>query len=146
MEIKIAPYYSELFQKSLLLRDKELRKPLGLDLTSVDTSADAHHIHFVAIKDDEVIGIVVLVPNYHPEVGKLRQMATAEKVRGQRVGVALVQKLEEYALANGMNKIELHAREYAKGFYLKLGYEITSEVFYEVGIPHYKMEKSLVLI
>lgn len=134
---------SDFYQKSLLLRDKELRKPLGLDLTSVDISEDSNHIHFVAFEEDEVIGVVVLVPNYHPKIGKLRQMATAEKVRGHRVGVALVQKLEEYALDNGMNKIELHAREYAKGFYLKLDYEITSDVFYEVGIPHYKMEKRL---
>ncbi len=143
MEVQIADCNSDLYKKSLLLRDQELRKPLGLDLTSVDTSSDVNHIHFVAVEDKEVVGIVVLVPNYHPKVGKLRQMATAEKVRGQRIGVALVQKLEEYALANGMNKIELHARDYAKGFYSKLGYIITSDVFYEVEIPHYKMEKSL---
>jgi predicted GNAT family N-acyltransferase len=143
MVIEIAPYSSDFYQKSLQLRDQELRKPLGLDLTSVDTSDDIDHVHFVAVEDEEVVGIVVLVPNYHPKVGKLRQMATAEKVRGQRIGVALVQKLEEYAHENRMNKIELHARDYAKGFYSKLGYKITSDVFYEVEIPHYKMEKNL---
>ena len=143
MVIEIAPYSSDFYQKSLQLRDQELRKHLGLDLTSVDTSDDIDHVHFVAVEDEEVVGIVVLVPNYHPKVGKLRQMATAEKVRGQRIGVALVQKLEEYAHENRMNKIELHARDYAKGFYSKLGYKITSDVFYEVEIPHYKMEKNL---
>lgn len=134
---------SSFYKQSLILRNEILRKPLGLDNSKDDLSFEKDQIHFVAVDNEEVIGVVVLAAD-KPKVGRLRQMATAEKVRGQRIGVALVQKLEEYALANGMNKITLHAREYAKGFYLKLGYEITSDVFYEVGIPHYKMEKSLV--
>jgi len=134
---------SNFYKQSLILRNDILRKPLGLDNSKDDLSFEKDQIHFVAVDNEEVIGVVVLAAD-KPKVGRLRQMATAEKVRGQRIGVALVQKLEEYALVNGMNKITLHAREYAKGFYLKLGYEITSDVFYEVGIPHYKMEKSLV--
>ena len=31
----------------------------------------------------------------------------------------------------------------AINFYIKLGYKITSEVFTEVTIPHYRMEKEL---
>jgi predicted GNAT family N-acyltransferase len=37
----------------------------------------------------------------------------------------------------------MHARESAVGFYEKLGYQINSDVFNEVNIPHYVMEKRL---
>ncbi|MEY2923756.1 MAG: hypothetical protein RLZZ337_296 [Bacteroidota bacterium] len=143
MKIEIAVYNSEWYQKSLKLRDAELRKPLGLNLFEEDLSDEENQIHFVALENEMVVGVVILVPTYEQATGKLRQMATSEEVRGKGYGKALVVALEEYAKQNGMNFILLHAREYAKGFYLKLGYEITSEVFYEVGIPHFEMKKSL---
>jgi predicted GNAT family N-acyltransferase len=142
--IEIAPYQSSLYKQSLVLRDEVLRKPLGLSLESIDTKEDANHIHFVAKEGEEVVGVVVLVPNYKPHVGKLRQMATIEKVRGKGYGIELVKALEDYAAENGMVEIVLHARHYAVGFYEKIGYEICSEVFQEVGIDHYKMRKDII--
>jgi predicted GNAT family N-acyltransferase len=76
-------------------------------------------------------------------VGKLRQMATAKHVRGKGYGVALVQALEKHATEIGIEKIVLHSRHYAVGFYEKLGYQVTSDVFQEVGINHFMMNKQL---
>lgn len=125
------------------LRSEVLRKPLGLTANDPAFSDNDSDFHFVALDGDEVVGIVVLVPNYEPNVSKLRQMATAEKVRGKGFGIALVIALEEYAAELGMYKIVLHSRHYAVGFYEKLGYKITSDVFQEVGIDHYKMVKEI---
>ena len=72
-------------------------------------------------------------------------MATAEKVRGKGYGIQLVKALEEYAAKNGMTSILLHSRHYAAGFYEKLGYKITSDVFQEVGMDHFAMEKEITL-
>ena len=100
-------------------------------------------VHFIALDSSKVVGIVVLVPDYKPGVGKLRQMATAEHVRGQGYGVALVQALEKHATEIGIEKIALHSRHYAVGFYEKLDYRVTSDVFQEVGMDHFAMEKQL---
>jgi predicted GNAT family N-acyltransferase len=125
------------------LRAEVLRKPLGLPANDPAFSDNSSDFHFVAKQEDDVVGIVVLVPNYKPGTGKLRQMATAEEVRGKGFGVELVEALEQEAARLGMNKIVLHSRHYAVGFYEKLGYQITSDVFQEVGMDHYVMEKSI---
>jgi predicted GNAT family N-acyltransferase len=56
----------------------------------------------------------------------------------------LVYFAEQYAVNNGFQLIELHARDTAMDFYLKQNYKIEGAVFLEVGIPHYKMKKVLV--
>lgn len=143
MEIKICKLNSDYHRSARKLRAEVLRKPLGLPANDPAFSDKGTDVHFVALKDEQVVGIVVLVPNYKPNIGKLRQMATAEEVRGKGYGIQLVKALEKYAVANGMSKIKLNSRHYALGFYEKLGYEVTSDVFQEVGMDHFEMEKRL---
>lgn len=52
-------------------------------------------------------------------------------------------EFEREILKRGYARIYLHAREYAVGFYEKLGYECFGEPFTEVGIPHRHMQKFL---
>lgn len=143
MRVEIAPYQSENYNKSLEIRNEILRKPLGMAITQGDIYDEDKHVHFVAFQDNEVVGCVVLIPQYQPAIGKLRQMATLEKVRGQGHGKLLVEVLEQYAKSNGMSEIVLHSRYHAVKFYEKMGYVVCSEVFQEVGIDHYKMSKKL---
>lgn len=141
--ITIASYNDKNYLGSIHLRNDVLRLPLGLDIKNEDLTNEIDQIHFVAVQNETIIGVVVLVPNYKPLIGKLRQMATAENVRGEGYGIALVNALEDYAKKHGMNTIELNARHYAVGFYKKLGYIKISEAFEEVGIEHYQMTKKL---
>ncbi len=122
-----------------------------MEITKGDVFDEDKHVHFVAIEEEyadgvnlnAVVGCVVLIPNYEPQTAKLRQMATLEQFRGKGYGKALVWQLEKYAKRKGMAKIVLNARHYAVDFYLKVGYQIRSEKFTEVGIDHFKMEKDL---
>jgi predicted GNAT family N-acyltransferase len=114
-----------------------------MEITKGDVFDEDKHIHFVAIEDEQAVGCVVLIPNYKEGVGKLRQMATLEHVRGKGYGKMLVWQLEKHAKRMGMNKIILNARHYAVEFYEKLGYTKCSELFTEVGIDHYQLEKVL---
>ena len=139
--IHIALDKSKEYKASLLLRNEVLRKPLGQNLFDEDLSDEVNQVHFVAIEKNKVVGVVVLVPHYKMGVGKLRQMATAEDVRGKGYGIQLVKALEKFAAKKGMDSIILHSRHYAVGFYEKLGYRINSDVFQEVGMDHYVMEK-----
>lgn len=137
-------YYNSPEQKaSLALRDIILRKPLGMNLYMEDLSQEEHQHHFLAMDNDICVGVVLLAPTSNSSVGKLRQMATAEEVRGKGYGKELVNTLERFAMDQGIREIELHARHHAVEFYRKLGYEVCSEAFEEVGIEHFKMHKIL---
>ena len=141
--IVIAPFNFALHHEAKEIRADVLRKPLGLPADDPAFNDKESDVHFVALENEQVVGVVVLVPHYKKGIGKLRQMATAEKIRGKGYGIQLVKALEEYAAKNGMTSILLHSRHYAAGFYEKLGYKITSDVFQEVGMDHYAMEKGI---
>lgn len=132
------PYFSQVFA----LREKVLRRPLGLSLFNEDTSGDAEDDIFIALENDLVIGCL-MSKNKGNNWIKLRQMAVVESWQGKGIGKLLMQSAESFARDNGIQKIELHARENAIGFYEKLGYKGYGEVFTEVTIPHLAMEKLL---
>lgn len=143
MTVQIAEFNSTYHKAAKEIRAEVLRKPLGLSADDPAFDDKETDVHFVALDGDEVVGVVVLVPQYKPNTGKLRQMATTEEVRGKGFGIQLVKALEEYAVDNGITSIVLNSRHYAVGFYEKLGYKITSDVFQEVGMDHYVMEKEV---
>lgn len=143
MILKQITVHTELYKQALILRNEILRIPLGQNIFNEDLSNEARQVHFAAIEKDQVVGCVVLVPHYSAGIGKLRQMATSEKIRGKGYGLQLVFALENYAIQNNMDSIILHARHYAVGFYQKLGYSVCSAVFDEVGMEHYKMSKTI---
>ena len=134
------PEYKEVFA----LRDEVLRKPLGQSLHNEDLSRDYTDVILAAKHNDTVIACLMLHHIDDNEV-QLRQMAVYDNWQGKGVGKLLVQNAEVYAKEKGYTKIMLHARKVAMGFYAGMGYVQYGDVFEEVGIPHYMMEKSVVL-
>lgn len=55
----------------------------------------------------------------------------------------IIKALEEIAEKNEVYKLKLHGQTQAEGFYIKLGYQTSSSVFMEDGIPHFLMIKEL---
>lgn len=133
---------SPLYQQVWDLREEVLRKPLGMSLKNEDLSRDHTDLFFVASAADKVIGCVML-HNLGQGQAQLRQMAVYDSWQGKGVGRQLVQAFERYAAASGFDKVVLHARDVAKGFYSSLGYALVGDVFKEVGIDHYIMEKAV---
>jgi N-acetylglutamate synthase-like GNAT family acetyltransferase len=142
IDIQIVDFNSELQKKSIELRTKVLREPLGLVYTTEQLAEEQHETHIVAIVDETVVG-VLLLKKIDNELLKMRQVAVASDLQKTGIGKKLVLFSEDYARKNGFRKIELHARDVAKDFYLTLNYQIIGEPFTEVGIIHYKMEKSI---
>lgn len=132
------PYFPQVFA----LREKVLRIPLGLSLYNEDTSGDAEDDVFIAIESEKVIGCL-MSKNKGNNLIKLRQMAVDENWQGKGIGKLLMQTAEAFAIEIGIQKIELHARKNAIGFYERLGYRGFGEHFTEVSIPHLAMEKLL---
>lgn len=79
-------------------------------------------------KEGKVVVGRVLTTERRKGYGR-RIMAAAEDVARERFG---------------LNRIMLHSQTQAIPFYLKCGYEITSEEFLEEGVPHRMMEKMIV--
>jgi predicted GNAT family N-acyltransferase len=134
------PEYDETVQ----LRDKILRKPLGLQFSEAQLAEEFADFHLAAYTDDWVLrGCLVLTPKDDKTL-KMRQVAVDEAVQKMGVGRQLVEASEAFGRAHGFDIMELNARDTAVPFYQKLNYTIVGERFEEVGIGHFKMVKKLV--
>ena len=138
MGLKQIDHGSAEYKKMVELRKEILRKPLGLDFSEADLENEKDDTLIAAFDDDEMVGCCMLCKETDEKI-KLRQMAVHEDVQGKGLGAAILHFAENIARDKGYKKIFMHARETAVGFYEKLGYQINSEVFKEVNIPHYVM-------
>ncbi len=142
MDIRIAAFDSPLYDQMLVQREAWLRIPLGLRWNPADRPGEAHDIHIAACEGDAVVGVMVLT-KLTPGRIKMRQVAVDPNVQSRGIGKQMVAFAEQWALENEIDTIELNARETAVPFYLQQDYVIVSDLFHEVGIPHYKMEKKM---
>ena len=133
-----APEYWKVWQ----LREDVLRRPLGMSLKNEDLSADAGDTIMIAEENGEVIGCLMLHDIGRPQV-KFRQMAVAAAWQSKGIGRMLIEAGEAWARQKGYSGVVLHARMAASGFYSKLGYVPSGEIFTEVGIPHVLMTREL---
>lgn len=76
-------------------------------------------------------------------VGKLERICILESFRKFGLGKTIIKALEEIAEEQGATQVKLHGQTHAEGFYKKLGYRTSSEVFIEDGIPHILMLKEI---
>jgi predicted GNAT family N-acyltransferase len=142
IEIAEAPYCSELYRRSVALREAVLRAPLGLELTEAELADDEERRHFCATLGGDVVGTVSL-QTLDGETLQLRQMAVAENRRRERIGARLLARAEDWARREGYRSIVLHARLGAEAFYAKHGYVAEGAPFDEQTIPHISMTKRL---
>jgi predicted GNAT family N-acyltransferase len=76
-------------------------------------------------------------------VGKVERICVLKENRKTGAGVAVMNKIEDYASSTGIKTLKLNAQNHAIPFYTKLGYETISEEFMDAGIPHKTMKKSI---
>lgn len=142
MALKIIDYGTPDYNDMVKLRDEILRKPLGLSFTQEELEKEKSNLMMAAYEDDKMLGCCMLVEE-DPQTVRLRQMAVRNDLQGKGIGKALIQFAENLARDHGYQKICMHARKNALGFYEKMGYRVTGDEFEEITIPHYMMEKEL---
>lgn len=142
VELLEAPFGSDLYRRTLVLREAILRAPLGLALTPQELADDACRHHFCAVHRGDVVGSVSMKPLDRNSV-QLRQMAVAEERRLEGIGRRLLAWSEGWAAAQGYRTIVLNARIGADGFYALLGYRAEGQPFMENTLPHIRMTKRL---
>jgi GNAT superfamily N-acetyltransferase len=142
MALKIIDHGSPEYQQMVQLRNDILRKPLGLSFTPDELAKEKDEILIAAFEEEKMLGCCMLVKSGGSTV-RLRQMAVLNNLQGKGIGRALMQFAENIARDLGYKKLTMHARVTAAGFYEKLGYDVVGDMFEEVTIQHYSMEKSL---
>lgn len=130
------------YRQALDLRERVLRRPLGIPLRDVDTADDSNEELFCALNGEHVIACLQLKP-IDAATMKLRQMAVEPAFQKHGIGSALVRFAEDWARASGIATVVLDARADVTAFYEKLGYSTLGEPFVSVGIAHRGMVKAL---
>ena len=82
---QILTFGSDLQKESIDLRYDVLRKPLGLHYTPEQLAAEANQMHFAAIYDNKVIGIL-LIEKLNDTACKMRQVAVATEFQNKGIG------------------------------------------------------------
>ena len=119
---------------------KEQNVPLEDEFDEFDTLNELSK-HILAYYNDQPVGTgrVRLVDDF----GKLERICIFEPYRKFGLGKVILKTLEEIAEEKGLSQVKLHGQTHAEGFYKKLGYQTSSEMFMEDGIPHVLMMKEL---
>lgn len=142
IQTRIIKYGTADYDKMVALRYKILRAPLELTFSAEYLEKEKEDILCVCENEGQIVGCCILTP-IDKTVVQLRQMAVDDSVQKKGIGARLLLFAEESAKENGFDKIVLHARKVAIGFYLKYNYDIVGDEFEEVGIPHFEMQKIL---
>jgi GNAT superfamily N-acetyltransferase len=143
MALKLIDHGSPEYLQMIQLRNEILRRPLGLKFDPAELEKEKDEILIAAFEEEKMLGCCLLIKS-GPDAVRLRQMAVLPTLQGKGVGRALMQFAENIARDMGYKRIMMHARKTATGFYEKLGYEVTSDEFEEVTLPHVVMEKGLI--
>lgn len=117
---------------------KEQGVPLSLELDEYDETA----IHFL-VNDGEDSIATARLREIEPHIGKVERVCVLTNYRGKRLGVLIMEAVEQYAKKEAFQKLKLNAQNYAVPFYEKLDYTVTSPEFMDAGIPHRAMEKQI---
>ena len=142
IQARIIKYGTADYDKMVALRYKILREPLGLTFSAGYLEKEKEDMLCVCENEGQIVGCCILTP-IDKTVVQLRQMAVDHSVQKKGIGAELLLFAEESAKENGFDKIVLHARKVAIGFYLQYNYGIVGDEFEEVGILHFEMQKIL---
>ena len=115
------------------------------DLDGLDRESQT--IHLFAYNDDktEIVAYCrILAPNVvYDNESAIGRVIVSESVRGQKVGIKLMQQA-----ISKINELwpefdcHISAQEHLSHFYQQLGFEQTTEMYLEDGIPHIGMRKN----
>lgn len=141
IEIKKINFDSLEYWGIVRLREMVLRLPINMRFSSIELTKEVDEWIFGLYEEHTLLSSCQFI--IEDEKAKLRQVATSIKKQSRGYGKLLNSYTENYLISKGIREIYCHARVTAVPFYKGLGYEVCSESFYEVGIEHYKMKKSI---
>lgn len=141
--LKIITFEDDDYSGILDLRNRVLRIPLGMDISDDDLS-DEPGCQFLAYYSNDGMMIGCLkIKKLDSKTVQIQQMAVMPKWQRKGVGSILLKEAESMVKTQGYESVIIEAREYAIPFYTNHGYQVTSESFEKITIPHRRMTKTI---
>jgi predicted GNAT family N-acyltransferase len=141
MLIKLIETGTKEYDEMTNLRKRGLLDPYGIPHYYINPEKEKDDF-LIGAFDEQLVGCCMLTKKDDVTL-QLRQMVVDSAHQKSGVGAAIVAFAENVAREHGFQKMILHARDTAKGFYSKYSYKIVGEEFFEVGLRHFKMEKEI---
>ena len=117
IETRLIQYGSQEYDAEVKLRDKILRKPLGLEFMAEMLANEIIDVHIGAFQDERLVGCLVLTKfNEAEQSVKMRQVAVEDNMQGKGVGKVLVECAEREARERGYHLMWCNARDIAIPF------------------------------
>ncbi len=139
MDCREIKYDTADYAAMLDLRERILRKPLGLIVTDAEKQMDRDDYLLGAFDGEQLKGCLILQKKDDGSV-KMRQVAVCDSAQGQGIGRFMLQAAYAVLRSWGVTKLYCHARGTAVDFYKQNGWQITSDTFLEQNIPHCRMD------
>ena len=142
IRVEVMPFHSPAYKQALGLRERILRKPLGLTFEPEELAKESDYLHLGAFVGEWLVGTMFFVP-LDKGIFQMRQVAVDRQMRRKGIGKRMVEFGETRLRNGGVHTIVLNARLTALPFYDALGYRQISGQYFDLGIPHVKMVKFL---
>ena len=113
---------------------REQGVPENMELDEYDPGA----VHVLAYLNAQCIATARLV-RLDAKSAQIGRMAVLVELRGQGIGTAMLKKLLELAMSEGISSLILHSQVSAVSFYEKLGFKADGPSYQEAGISHRNM-------
>lgn len=137
------PFATPLYHQALIIRNEELRIPLGLAFSKNDIAKEYNEVCLGALSSNLELHATLNFSIVDNAVLKMRQVAVLHSSQGKGIGNQLVRYAEKWARNHGFSQICLHARSSVLPFYTRMGYQVSGAEFKEVDLPHRYMSKTL---
>ena len=113
----------------------------SMKLFEMEMDEDTYGTHFGAFNDVKLAGVVSLF-----QTGtdfQFRKLAVDPEYQQKGIGTSLLNYITDHAQKHGGTRIWCNARDTAVGFYLKLGYRSTGELFSKNGFNYEILERAI---
>ncbi|WP_017470537.1 GNAT family N-acetyltransferase [Amphibacillus jilinensis] len=128
-------------QDAFTIRKQVFINEQGVDPQIEHDQYDHDAIHIVGYLDQQPIATARI--RLVDDKAKIQRVAVLKAYRKHGYGKQLMLALEATLTSHGINIATLHAQTHALSFYQSVGYQVMSEPFYQAGIEHVEMEKTL---
>ncbi len=144
LEFRVIEHNTKDYWDTVHLRELVLRQPLGMRFSAEELELENNSYHIAAYDENHnIVGTAMFVPLSTTKL-KMRQVVVSEDWQGRGIGKELIEFAENFAQSKGYALIEAHVRQTAMGFYESMNYIKQGKEFTEIGIPHMKVEKTLI--
>ena len=141
MYIEVANFNQDKEQIELIRRkvfQEEQNVPRELEFDGQDEKA----IHLLAYVDNQAVA-TTRIRELSPYQVKIERLAVLASFRRQGIAKQLMEKALQIIEDKAYQEIIIHAQEYIKNFYAKLGFNQVGNSFKEAELIHVKMVKKV---